>query len=198
MCRMGNVKGAMELQDEMKILGVSSQGVAMSAIIIGLARSRKTDDATRILGIMLEMRIIPTVATFTTLLHTYCKEGNIAKALELRSVMEQCHVKPDVAAYNVLISGLCADGDIQAAFQLYEEMKQRDIWPNTSIYIVLIDSFLCTGNYNVESEKLLRDLQTRELMSLDLHRGIEILNELLMIARKELIHTRYKTKRKYG
>jgi leucine-rich PPR motif-containing protein len=194
---MGNIKGAMELQDEMKTLGVGSQGVAMSAIIRGLAHSRKTDNAIRILDIMLEMRIVPTVATFTTLMHTYCKEANVAKALELRSLMEQCHVKLDVAAYNVLISGLCADGDIHTAFELYEEMKQRELWPNTSIYIVLIDSF-CAGNYHIESEKLLRDLQTRELMSLDLSGGTERLNELLMIARKELIHMRCKTRRQYG
>jgi leucine-rich PPR motif-containing protein len=53
----------MELQDEMKTLGVGSQGVAMGAIIRGLAHSRKTDNAIRILDIMLEMRIVPTVAT---------------------------------------------------------------------------------------------------------------------------------------
>jgi leucine-rich PPR motif-containing protein len=107
-------------------------------------------------------------------------------------------VKLDVAAYNVLISGLCADGDIHTAFELYEEMKQRDLWPNTSIYVVLIDS-ICAGNYHTESEKLLRDLQNRELMSLDLSGGgTERLNELLMIARKELIHMRCKTRRQYG
>nr|XP_027192515.1 pentatricopeptide repeat-containing protein At4g11690-like [Cicer arietinum] len=168
MCRIGNIKGAMKLQDEMKTLGVSSESVAMSAIIRGLARSWKTDNAIRILDIVLEMQIIPTVATFTALMHTYCKEANVAKALELRSLMEQCHVKLDVAAYSVLISGLCADGDIQTAFKLYEGMKQSDLWPNTFIYMVLIDSF-CAGNYHIESEKLLRDLQTRELMSLDLY-----------------------------
>ena len=111
--------------------------------------------------------------------------------------MEHCHVKLDVVAYNVLISGLCANGDIEAAFKLYEEMKQRDLWPNTSIYIVLIDSF-CAGNYQIESEKLLRDIQDRELVSLNSYGGTKRLNELLIISRKELIHLRYKMRRKYG
>ncbi|RVW88925.1 Pentatricopeptide repeat-containing protein [Vitis vinifera] len=48
------------------------------------------------------MRLLPTIATFTTLMHRFYRDAKIAEALKLKGVMELCGLKLDVVAYNVL------------------------------------------------------------------------------------------------
>ncbi|KAJ0045419.1 hypothetical protein Pint_03829 [Pistacia integerrima] len=108
MCRMGNLQGAFRLRDEMEMeaLQVSPCDVAESAIVRGLAVCGKVEEAMLVLNRMLRMRLVPTVATFTTLMYKFCKEANFVEALKLKGIMECCGVKLDAVAYNVLISGL--------------------------------------------------------------------------------------------
>ncbi|KAL6318216.1 hypothetical protein AAG906_035722 [Vitis piasezkii] len=89
---------------------------------------------------MLRMRLLPTIATFTTLMHRFYRDAKIAEALKLKGVMELCGLKLDVVAYNVLTMGMCANRDSAAAFELYEEMIHRDLCPNITTYVVLVDA----------------------------------------------------------
>jgi leucine-rich PPR motif-containing protein len=162
---MGDIQGAFRLKDEMEAIGVSSWDVAESAMVRGLAQCGKVEEAMLVLDCMLQKRLIPTVATFTTLMHMLCKKAKLSEALKLRGKMALYGVKLDVVAYNVLISGLCADGDALAAFNLYEEMKERGLWPNTTTYCTLIDAISTNEVSLVKSGILLKDLQERGMIS---------------------------------
>ena len=95
---------------------------------------------------MLRMRLLPTIATFTTLMHRFYRDAKIAEALKLKGVMELCGLKLDVVAYNVLTMGMCANRDSVAAFELYEEMRHRDLCPNITTYVVLVDAISTESN----------------------------------------------------
>ncbi|KAK7842293.1 pentatricopeptide repeat-containing protein [Quercus suber] len=140
------------------------------------------------------MRLIPTTATFTSLMHILCKDANLKQALKLKGIMEHCGLKLDVAAYNVLISGLCANGDGVVAFELYEEMKQIGLWPNTTTYAVLIEAISAENNI-IKGEMLLRDLQERGWISWDWDGSTQQLNEGLIIAMEKISSLR-KNRRK--
>ncbi|CAK9149483.1 unnamed protein product [Ilex paraguariensis] len=130
--RVGDIQGAFKLKDEMEALGIGSQNVADSAMIRGLVQHGKMEEAMLILDCVLRVQLVPTIATFTTLMRKFCKEFNLTEAVKLKSIMEFHGVNLDVVACNVLITGLFASGDIVQAFDLYEEIKQRDLCPNTT------------------------------------------------------------------
>ena len=130
MCRVGYIQGAFKLKDEMEALGFGSHEVAESTMVRGLLHCGRTEDAMLVMDHMLVMvRELPTIATFTTPMHRFCRDTEIAEAIKLKGVMELCGLKLDVVDYNVLIMGMCANGDSAAAFELYEEMKHKDLCP---------------------------------------------------------------------
>ncbi|KAL6316764.1 hypothetical protein AAG906_020448 [Vitis piasezkii] len=139
--KVGDIQGAFKLKDEMEALGFGSHEVAESAMVRGLLHCGKTEDAMLVLDHMLRMRLLPTIATFTTLMHRFCRDAKIAEALKLKGVMELC-----------------------AAFELYEEMRHRDLCPNITTYAVLVDAISAENNL-IQGEKLLTDLQERGLIS---------------------------------
>ncbi|CAK9180617.1 unnamed protein product [Ilex paraguariensis] len=146
----------------MEALGIGSRNVADSAMFRGLVQCGKMEEAMLILDCMLRVQLVPTITTFTTLMHKFCKEFNPIEATLLLT--------------NVLITGLCASGGIVQAFDLYEEIKQRDLCPNTTTFTVLTDALL-TKNNIVKGEMILMDLQDRGLISRDqstqdLHKGL--------------------------
>ncbi|KAK3021559.1 hypothetical protein RJ639_046507 [Escallonia herrerae] len=177
MCRVGDIQGAFKLKDEMEALGVSSRNVAESAMVRGLVKLGKTEEAMLVLDCMLRVQLIPTIATFTTLMHICCKQHKLVEALKLKGIMELHGVKLDVVAYNVIIAGLCANGDISHAFELYEEMKRRDLCPNTTTFTVLIDAISKKRDYE-KGTILLADMRSRGLIAGD--ESMQDLSEGLM------------------
>ncbi|KAE8680276.1 Detected protein of unknown function [Hibiscus syriacus] len=186
MCRLRNLQTAFQVKDEMTSLGIASPDVAESAVVRGLALCGKVEESTLVLDRMLREQLVPTVATFTTLMYRFCKESNVAEALKLRSKMELCGLKLDVIAYNVIISGLCAEGDIAAAFELYREMKQNGLWPNATTFTVLVDALLTEGSDPSTGDVLLKDLKGRGIISCDWDGSTEQFQKALIIAKKRL------------
>ncbi|KAL9172619.1 hypothetical protein ABFS82_03G059300 [Erythranthe guttata] len=115
---------------------------------------------------MLRGGIVPTVPTFTTVIHVLYKESKFSEALDCKKLMENHGCKPDVVAYNVLLTGLCRSGDIARAFALYEEMKLRSVCPNITTFYVLVSAVL-SENDCVNGEGILKDLEERGLVSGD-------------------------------
>ncbi|KAJ0046078.1 hypothetical protein Pint_03841 [Pistacia integerrima] len=133
-------------------------------MVKGLALCGKVEEAMLVLNRMLRMRLVPTVATFMTMMYKFCKEANFVEAMKLKGMMERCGVKLDVVAYNVLISCLCAHGDVIAVLELYKKIKQRGLWPNTTTYTVLIDAISKEENF-VKAIMCSKEATTRQSAS---------------------------------
>ncbi|EYU39594.1 hypothetical protein MIMGU_mgv1a0011332mg, partial [Erythranthe guttata] len=163
MCKIGDIKGALKVKDSMAALsGVGSRQVAESALVRGLVQQGKTEEGVLVINRMLRGGIVPTVPTFTTVIHVLCKESKFSEALDCKKLMENHGCKPDVVTYNVLLTGLCRSGDIARAFALYEEMKLRSVCPNITTFYVLVSAVL-SENDCVNGEGILKDLEERGL-----------------------------------
>ncbi|PHT49970.1 hypothetical protein CQW23_09717 [Capsicum baccatum] len=197
MCKVGYVKGAFKLKDEMELLGISSsRTIAEGSIIRGLVRRGKMEEAMLVLECMLRVHLLPTVATFTTVMHGLCKSCKLCEALKLKTTMELHGAKPDVIAYNVLITGLCAGGHIDDAYHLYEELKERGMCPTITTFTVLLNAFCSAGNDHLaKGESLLNDLQERGLAD-ELHSNTQALCERLTIVKEKLNALRKKKKKR--
>lgn len=189
--RSRDIKSAFRLKDEMETVGVSTHDVSESAMVRGLVSCGRIDDAKLVFDSILHKQMIPSIGTFTTLMHGLCKEGRLAEALKLRKIMEQCGLKPDVILYNVLISGLCCKGDTDAAFELFEEMKQRGLWANITTFEVLIKAVLRENDFR--GEALLTDIQKRGFIS-EMRRSDGI-HKMLVAALKKLKFLRCETRK---
>jgi len=63
-------------------------------------------DADELFKEMVERGVFPDYYTLTTLIHGYCKDGNMSRALDLFETMTQRSLKPDVVTYNTLMDVL--------------------------------------------------------------------------------------------
>ena len=72
----------------------------------------------------------PNVITYNTLIHGFCKEGDIAMAVRMFKEMAAEEVRPNVITCNTLIDGLCKNGDVITGRKLFEEMPDCEIVPN--------------------------------------------------------------------
>lgn len=164
MCKSGDIKGALKLKDELEELGLISCRLSHSAIVRGLVLRGKTEEGVLFLNCMLKGLLVPTVSTFTTLLHQLCKDSKLSEALNVKYLMELHGANPDVVAYNVIITGLCKIHDTSHAFKLYEEMRQRGIYPNITTFAVLVPAIYSENN-SAMGESILTDLEERGLVS---------------------------------
>ncbi|GKD88162.1 pentatricopeptide repeat-containing protein [Tanacetum coccineum] len=141
MCKVGDVKGALKVKSEMKLLGVTSHSVAESAIVRWLAKKGRIEETLLVFNCMLWSKIVLTTATFTTLMHSFCKKLEFQEVLKLKHIMEINHVRFDVVTYNVLIRGFCDSNDLVGALKLYREMKERGVCPTVNTFCVIIEFF---------------------------------------------------------
>ncbi|GFQ03443.1 pentatricopeptide repeat-containing protein at5g55840 [Phtheirospermum japonicum] len=167
MFKNGNIQGAFKLKDEMEALSVvSSCHVAESAMVRGLVQNGKTEEGLFLLKWMLRRNIVPTVPTFTDVIHVLCKEGKLSEALGIKVLMEKHGARPDVVTYNVIITALCREGDVARAFEFYEELEKRNVCANTTTFSIL-GSVICNENDCVRGKRILNDLEERGLVSGD-------------------------------
>ncbi|XP_074303428.1 uncharacterized protein LOC141637917 isoform X1 [Silene latifolia] len=164
MFRTRDVAGAFKVKDEMVNLGVSSPDVADSAMVRALVKCGRIDDAKMVFDLSLKKHQVPSVVTFTTIMHGLCKSGRVTEALELRETMDRFKMKPDIILYNVLILGLCGKGDTDVAFELYTEMKQIGLWANITTFEALINGILGKNDLP-KGEMILMDMLERGFLS---------------------------------
>ncbi|RZC93139.1 hypothetical protein C5167_026842 [Papaver somniferum] len=90
---------------------------------------------------MLDQGILPTTITFTILIDSLCKYGNIDDAVGVFRYMEKLNIKPDRITYNSMINGLCLAGRLQDAAELFDSMVDRGLEPNAVSCTTLIDGY---------------------------------------------------------
>ncbi|PHT36229.1 Pentatricopeptide repeat-containing protein [Capsicum baccatum] len=61
---------------------------------------------------------------------TYCKDGNMEKALALYSRMIEKGVQPDVVTFSILIDGFGKLGDPEGAIGVYTELNIKGLKPD--------------------------------------------------------------------
>ncbi|GJV59407.1 putative pentatricopeptide repeat-containing protein [Tanacetum coccineum] len=113
---------------------------------------------------LFEKMVDPDVKTYTILVDSLCKEGEVEKAAKMVELMIEKGVKPDVVTYSALVDGYCLQWKLEYAKDVFYGLTSNGIKPNTRIYNILIDG-LFRGQGLVHNN--------------DVSKAIEVLHEMV-------------------
>ncbi|MED6165212.1 hypothetical protein PIB30_097444 [Stylosanthes scabra] len=91
---------ALDILHKMRILGVFPSLSAITILLRG-----KTSEAVDCLHSMMECGCEPSIVTFNTIMHSLCREGNVAEARKIFDEIPEMGVTPNASAYNTLMDG---------------------------------------------------------------------------------------------
>uniref|UniRef100_A0A2N9FLI9 Pentacotripeptide-repeat region of PRORP domain-containing protein n=1 Tax=Fagus sylvatica TaxID=28930 RepID=A0A2N9FLI9_FAGSY len=73
----------------------------------------------------------PDVIVYTSLVHGWCRAGNIAEAERVFREMKMAEIKPNVYSYSIVIDALCRCGQVTRAHDVFAEMIDSGCNPNS-------------------------------------------------------------------
>ncbi|KAJ0018437.1 hypothetical protein Pint_11914 [Pistacia integerrima] len=120
----------MNLWKEMIEKGCKPNSVVYSALIDGLCRVGKPDEAEEFLFEMTNKGCFPNAFTYSSLMKGFFESGKSAKAIQIWKEMAKNNVICDAVCYTVLINGLCRDGKLSEVNMVWTQMLFRGCKPN--------------------------------------------------------------------
>uniref|UniRef100_A0A2P2LSH7 PROP1-like PPR domain-containing protein n=1 Tax=Rhizophora mucronata TaxID=61149 RepID=A0A2P2LSH7_RHIMU len=136
--KIGDWDSACSVYDDMKMKGVITDEVFLSALIDVAGHAGKIDAAFEILQ---EARIQGKqlgIITYSSLMGACSNAKNWQKALELYEDIKSVKLKPTVSTMNALISALCDGDQLLKAIEVLSQMKSYGLCPNTITYSTLL------------------------------------------------------------
>lgn len=138
--RMGDFDSVFRLFDEMEKRGISPSVVTYNAVVNGLCKYGRTQDADEF-----SKNVTADVITYSTLLHGYTEEENAVGILQTKRRLEEAGITMDVVMCNVLIKALFMMGAFEDVYALYKGMPEMDLVPNSVTYCTMIDGYCKVG-----------------------------------------------------
>ncbi|KAL6220486.1 hypothetical protein ACLB2K_008242 [Fragaria x ananassa] len=145
---IGSPRNAERIWAEMTNRGVPHDAISYSCLI---SCHSKSSNLTKVLTIFRRMNklnvepdtkekgLVPTIVTYSSLIKTLCKAGEIDQAKHiLHQMMEQRGLVPTIQTYHPFFRVVTTADQV---FELLEKMKSTGCSPNTDTYIVLIRKF---------------------------------------------------------
>ncbi|XWS19213.1 hypothetical protein CRYUN_Cryun32bG0111700 [Craigia yunnanensis] len=119
---------AMELfYHEMVRRGFKPNSMTYNIRIDAYCKKGCLGDGLRLLEEMEQVHCLPTLETFTTLIHGAGIARNTAKARQLFDEIPRRNLQRDIGAYNAMISSLIRSKDINSAIELMDGMEGKQI-----------------------------------------------------------------------
>ncbi|CAN6206456.1 unnamed protein product [Urochloa humidicola] len=134
--------------------GCKPDVITMNTVIHGFCKSRRAQEARRILDDMLTGKFCaPDVVTFTTLMSGHLDAGNHAEALNvLHTLMPRHRCSPTVITYNCVLKGLFGLAQVDAAMQVLEEMNANNVTADSVTHTVVIKGLCDAGQLEKAKE----------------------------------------------
>ncbi|XP_027357436.1 pentatricopeptide repeat-containing protein At2g06000-like [Abrus precatorius] len=133
-CRLGKLKEASSLLDEMVRSGTRPNAFTFSALVDGFV---KAGDMASALGMHKKMLLYGSslnAVTLTSLIDGYCRVGLVNHGLDLWHEMNARNICASLYTFFVLISALCKSNRLQEARDLLRLLKRSDILPQSFVY----------------------------------------------------------------
>ncbi|KAK1300281.1 hypothetical protein QJS10_CPB13g00527 [Acorus calamus] len=146
-CKTGDVKAAFEMMDEMVSRGIKLDTVTFNTVLHSLWNI----EAGRVKLNELHESGLDGM-TYNTLIHAYCKEGNLEKAFLFHNQMVENSFKPNVVTCNILMKGLCSEGMVDKAMKLFEMRVTHGKVVNAVTYNTLIGGLCKEGKLEAALE----------------------------------------------
>lgn len=151
LCMENNVDGAIGLIYK---LNKNNFKVNFPFNVLGMLteQGRSLDAYKLVMGAQNDLPIMD-VVDYSIIIDGLCKEGYIAKAIELCNFARKRGVTLSVVIYNSLFNGLCRQNCLVEAFRLFDSLERNDIDPSEITYGTLIDALVREG-FLLDARKL--------------------------------------------
>ncbi|KAF2307964.1 hypothetical protein GH714_033838 [Hevea brasiliensis] len=151
----GLVGDAQQMFNEMEKLGCYPSVITFNALIDGLCKAGKLEEA-QLLFYKMEIgrnpslflrlsqgadRVLDT-GGLQTMVEQLCVSGLILKAYKILMQLADSGFAPNINTYNILINGFCKAGNINGAFKLVKELQLKGLSPDSVTYGTLINGLL--------------------------------------------------------
>ncbi|KAL2485408.1 Clathrin interactor EPSIN 2 [Abeliophyllum distichum] len=144
--------------------GHNANEYVYSALVSGLFKVGKSEQALRMWKEMMEKGCKPNTVVYSSLIDGLCREGKPNEAEEILSEMIRVGCKPNAYTYSSLMKGFFETGNSDKALLVWKDIAEKDGMNNDVCHGVLI-SGLCKDG------KLKR--------SSDVEQGLKLFNEML-------------------
>lgn len=82
---------------------------------------------------------MPTVVTYSILIHGLCNKRDLEKANDLFQEMEERGCAPNVVTYNTLMRGFFLNNELPKVVELLHKMVEKNVSPDASTASIVVD-----------------------------------------------------------
>ncbi|OAY50229.1 pentatricopeptide repeat-containing protein At4g20740 [Manihot esculenta] len=163
--KIGEVKKALSLFNEMKNLNFEPDSTTYSIAVICFVEDGNIQEACRCHNKIIEMSGVPSVAAYCSLTKGLCNIGEIDEAIMLvRDCLGNVTSGPMEFKYTLTILHVCKLGEAEKVIEVLNEMMQEGCPPNEVIYSAII-SGMCKHGTLEEARKVFTKLKELKLLS---------------------------------
>ncbi|KAF3793911.1 Pentatricopeptide repeat-containing protein [Nymphaea thermarum] len=134
------------LVEEMNTHGIHPDMVTYIALIKGLCKRERWDDARHLLADMRNHGCVPNLVVYSALSDGMCKAGKTQMAMELIDEMQKGGCLPNVVTYTSLIQSFCEHGRSKEAIKVFDQMVANGCFPNRVTLIMMFNGLLAEGH----------------------------------------------------
>ncbi|XP_047321857.1 pentatricopeptide repeat-containing protein At5g57250, mitochondrial [Impatiens glandulifera] len=138
LCKIGDLDRAFHLLDEMEGKGIKPSIVTYNIVINGLCRVGRTSDANTYSK---EWKSCADIVTYSTLLHGYTMEENLAGISEIKTRLQTSGICMDIIMCNILIKANFMAGLFEDAVAVYNGLEGMGLIANSVTYCTMIDGY---------------------------------------------------------
>ncbi|KAJ7963386.1 Pentatricopeptide repeat-containing protein [Quillaja saponaria] len=160
LCKVGKVKDALIIWEELKGSGHEPDAFTYRILIQGCSKTYRIDDASKIFIEMQYNGFRPDTVVYNSLLDGLLKARKLTESCQLFEKMIEDGVRASCWTYNILIDGLFRNGRPEASYTLFCDLKKKGQFVDGITYSIVALQ-LCKEGLLEEALRLIEEMEGR-------------------------------------